>query len=197
VSSLRAPEYPRREQSFKNLSSAQMAMYIGLVSLGVFFAASLLGLFYTRAESSVWREGSPPPPLGLWVSTVLLLLLSASLRYGEAHLARNNRTALVRGLALSLGTGGAFLVAQIQNWRSMASALADVEIKSLYAFCFFFLTVLHALHVGAGMIPLVVVYRRAKRDEYSSSRSEGVRFARQYWDFLLVVWLVLLAALWF
>lgn len=174
-----------------------MAMYIGLVSLGVFFSASLFGLLYTRAESSVWREGSLHPPLGLWVSTLLLLLLSVSLRYGEAHLSRNNRTALVRGLTLALGTGGAFLVSQIQNWRSMASSLAGVELKSLYVFCFYFLTVLHALHVAAGMIPLVVVYRRAKQDEYSSSRSEGVRFARQYWDFLFVVWLILLAALWF
>lgn len=172
-------------------------MYIGLASLGVFFTASLLGLLITRSESDAWRTSSPDPPWGLWLCTLLLLILSASLRYGETLLARNNRTGLVRGLGFSLGASSAFLVAQIQNWRSMASALVGLELKSLYVFCFYFLTALHALHVAAGIIPLVVVYRRAKQDEYSSSRSEGVRLVRQYWDFLLVVWIVLLVALWF
>lgn len=172
-------------------------MYIGLASLSVFFAASLVGLLVTRAESDSWRESSPEPPLGLWLCTVILLLLSASLRYGEALLRRNNRTGLVRALGFALAASGTFLVAQTQNWRSMASALVGVEVKSLYAFCFYFLTVLHALHVAAGIIPLVVVYRRARKDEYSSSRSEGARFLRQYWDFLFVVWIVLLLALWF
>lgn len=197
VSSLRAPEYPRREQSFKNTSSAQMAMYIGLASLGVFFGASVLGLLVTRAQSDSWRATSPDPPSGLWVSTVLLLLLSVGLRYGEALLARNNRTGLLRGLGFALWASGAFLILQVQNWRSMASALFGVDLKSLYVFCFYFLTVLHALHVAAGVIPLAIVYRRAKRDEYSSSRNEGVRFIRQYWDFLFVVWIVLLLVLWF
>ena len=197
MSSLRAPEYPRREQSFKNTSSAQMAMYIGLASLGVFFGASLLGLLVTRAASDSWRVATPDPPSGLWLSTALLLLLSASLRYGEAHLARNRRTGLRLGLGFALWASGAFLLLQIQNWRSMANAIVGVELKSLYVFCFYFLTVLHALHVAAGVVPLTVVYRRAKQNEYSSSRNEGVRLVRQYWDFLFVVWILLLLALWF
>lgn len=197
MSSLRAPEYPRREQSFKNTTSAQMAMYIGLASLGVFFSASVLGLFITRAASDSWRVDSPDPPSGLWASTLVLLFLSASMHYGEKLLARNNRTGLVRWLGFALLASGAFLVLQIHNWRSMSDALFGVELKSLYVFCFYFLTVLHALHVAAGVIPLAVVYRRAQHDEYSSSRNEGVRFVRQYWDFLFVVWIVLLLALWF
>lgn len=197
VSSLRAPEYPRREQSFKKTSSAQMAMYIGLASLGVFFAASVLGLLITRAQSETWRTASPDPPGGLWVSTGLLLILSLSIRYGERFLSKNNRTGLLQALRVALGMSGAFLVAQVQNWRSMESALLGVEIKSLYVFCFYFLTILHALHVLAGVVPLIVIFRKTQRDEYSSSNNEGVKFVRQYWDFLLVVWLVLLLALWF
>jgi heme/copper-type cytochrome/quinol oxidase subunit 3 len=174
-----------------------MAMYIVLISLSVFFAASLIGLLVTRAQSDTWRTASPHPPSGLWLSSAILLLLSASLRYAEARLARNNRTGLVHGISVALGASGAFLIVQIQNWRTMASAIVGVELKSLYVFCFYFLTILHALHVLAGVIPLGVVYRRAKQNEYSSSRNEGVRFLRQYWDFLFVVWIVLLLALWF
>lgn len=174
-----------------------MAMYIGLVSLGVFFAASVLGLLITRAQSDAWRAESPDPPLGLWVSTVLLAVLSAALRYGERFLSRNNRTGLLQGLRIALTASLAFLVAQIQNWRSMESELHLVEVKSLYVSCFYFLTMLHALHVVAGVVPLVMVYRKTQRDEYSSSNNEGVRLMRQYWDFLFVVWIVLLLALWF
>ncbi len=174
-----------------------MAMYIGLASLGVFFAASVLGLLITRLQSDSWRAGAPHPPGGLWVSTVLLLGLSLSLHRGERLLARNNRTGLLRMIRTATLTSGAFLVAQIQNWRSMESALVGAELKSLYVFCFYFLTILHALHVVAGIVPLVVIAKRTQLNEYSSSNNEGVKFVRQYWDFLFAVWIVLLLALWF
>lgn len=197
MSDLRPREYPRRQPSFKQ-SSAQLAMYIGLASLSMVFGGTMVAYVITRAQATVWRTAEMPHvPHGLLVSTLLLILLSVALHYGQRRLARNDRTGLTRGLALALVLGVGFLLAQIQNWRSMAIALSGVEVKSLFAFCFFLLTALHAVHVLFGIAPLIYVTARARRDEYSSSRNEGVVLLRQYWDFLLVVWFVLLAALWF
>ena len=172
-------------------------MYIGLASLTVFFAASIVAFFITSAQSDSFRTvDAPSPPLGVFVSTAILILLSLSLRYGMKQLAENRKIPFLRSLIVTLGLSLAFLLAQVQNWRTMASFAIDAHAQTPYAYSFYFLTGLHALHVVLGIAPLVLVYQRAQRDEYSSSRNEGVRLLRQYWDFLLAVWLVLLVALW-
>ena len=81
------------------------------------------------------------------------------------------------------------------DWFQILEAERAWLDKSLYTFCFFTLTGVHALHVLGGFVPLGIVLHRAKRREYSSSRHEGVRFCVQYWHFLAVVWLVLVAVL--
>jgi len=59
------------------------------------------------------------------------------------------------------------------------------------------LTGLHAVHVIGGFVPLLVVQAKARRREYSSSNHEGVKLCAQYWDYLGVIWLILIAVLYF
>lgn len=198
MSSLRPSEHPRREQSFPQISQAQLAMYVGLASLSVLFLASLVAYFITRAQAEVWRTVELPHlPAGLWASTGVLFAQFAAMHIASRRIARNDFPGLSRGLLISLCFGLIFLLAQVQNWRVVAGSTLVAPVKSLYSYTFYMLTALHAIHVVAGVIPLFVIYRRSLAQEYSSSRHEGVTLVRQYWDFLLVVWVVLLAALWF
>lgn len=190
----RPSQYPRREPSFPGISTAQLGMYIALASLSMLFGASLVAYFITRAQSEVWREQDLPGlPPGLVLSTLVLGALSWALHYAERRLRVNDQDGLKRGLGLALGAATLFLLTQVQNWRTVANAALAVEVQSLYLYTFYMLTALHALHVIAGFIPLAFVYSRSA--QYSSSRNEGVRLTRQYWDFLLVVWLILLLSL--
>lgn len=196
--SLRPSEHPNKEPSFSGISSAQLAMYVGLTSLSVFFAGSLVAFFITRAQAVAWRGAEAPSlPWGLWLSTALLFALSGCLHFAQKKLSHNHLLDVTRGLQGALLFAVGFLGLQAVNWRVMAEAHLTVEMRSLYAFTFYALTALHALHVLFGLVPLLVVISRSKRDHYSSSRDEGVRLLRQYWDFLLVVWLILLFSLWF
>jgi cytochrome c oxidase subunit III len=171
-------------------------MYVGLGSLSVLFLASLVGYFVTRAQSSVWRDqASPDLPTGLWASTVVLVLLSGALRYGELGIRRNQHDALVRGQGLAAIFALGFLGLQLKNWSQVAATRLAGPPKSLYEFTFYMLTGLHALHVVAGLVPLFVVLAHARAHAYSSSRYEGVHLSRQYWDFLLVVWCLLFLAI--
>lgn len=173
-------------------------MYIGLASLSMLFGASLVGYFVTRAQSKVWRTAEMPHlPSGLWLSTGVLIALSVALHYAARRLRANRYSDVERGVLVALGLGAAFLLIQVQNWRTVATAELNATTQSLYSYTFYMLTALHALHVVAGFIPLVRVYTRTRKQHYSSSNSEGLRLVRQYWDFLLVVWLVLLLSLWF
>jgi cytochrome c oxidase subunit 3 len=169
-----------------------------MAAMTMVFGATLLAYFITRAQSQIWREQEIPQlPLGLWLSTFTLLVLSGGIHWSLKGLSKNNMAQLKKGLSLALGASIVFLLFQAQNWRSVAGIALSQDVKSLYSFSFYMLTVVHALHVIGGIIPLAIVRKKAADGSYSSNRREGVILARIYWDFLFVVWLVLLPCLWF
>lgn len=175
---------------------AQLAMYIGIGSMTMLFGASLVAYFVTRAQAKAWRAVDlPTMPWGLWISTGILLALSLCLRAAVQAIRGNRFSALSRQLFTALLLGISFCAAQVDNWRHVLRGALSVEVKGLYVYTFFMLTGLHFLHVLVGLVPLWVVHRRSVERLYSSSRFEGVRLVRQYWDFLFVVWVVLFLAL--
>jgi len=178
------------------LTTGQLALYVTLCSLTTLFGASLVGYLITRAQNPVWRTADMPPlPRGLAVSTVILIGVSLAFRWAVRAVRRNAFQTVERALWLAGAGAGAFLLAQVQNWRVMAAATVPTDTKTLYAFTFYALTALHALHVVAGFVPLGVVLARVRHKQYSSSRNEGLRLCALYWDYLLVVWLVLLTTI--
>lgn len=182
-----------RQPFLAGVSAAQLGLYVTLISLTMLFGASIVAYLITRSQNELWRATTMPSlPAGLAASSALLVGVSASLRWGIAGLKRNAFTTLERGLWIAAALAVGFLLAQIQNWRTMGAATLPSEVKPLYAFTFYALTALHALHVLAGFVPLGIVIFHARTKQYSSSRTEGVRLCAQYWDFLLVVWFVLL-----
>jgi heme/copper-type cytochrome/quinol oxidase subunit 3 len=157
------------------------------------FGASLVAYLITRAQNDVWRtEDMPPLPPGLAVSSALLVGVSVCLHLGLRAIRRNAFSSLERWLWIAGALALGFVLSQVQNWRSMAAAPLPGEVKTLYAFTFYALTALHAAHVVAGFVPLGIVVANARTKQYSSSRTEGLRLCAQYWDYLLVVWFVLL-----
>jgi heme/copper-type cytochrome/quinol oxidase subunit 3 len=184
-----------REPSFK-ASQRQLGVIVILTSLTVLFVGSIVAYLLTRAQSPLWRTARMPGlPIGLLGSTALLFGLSAAMHRALGSVKRNQFDALTRALWLALFFAVGFLLGQAMNWHSMSAANLAPGVKTLYAFTFFMLTGLHAVHVLGGFVPLGIVIARARRREYTSSRHEGVKFCVQYWDFLLVVWLVLLLTL--
>lgn len=195
-SSYRPPEHPRREPSFPRTSTAALGFNIALASFSMLFGASLVGYFITRGQSDNWHPtGSFELPSGLWVSSGLLITLSLVFRSADAALTRNNLDHFQRGLRVTLLLALLFLMAQTANWVSWIERSTPGALKNLYTYNFFLLTGLHALHVLGGLWPLAVVNYKAKQGQYSSSRREGVSLTRRYWDFLLLVWLVMAISL--
>lgn len=179
------------------LSLRQLGLFVLMVSMTVLFTASLIAYLWTRAANDVWKTSEMPElPLGLFGSTAMLIGLSASMHRAVFDIRKNKNESLTRDLWLALAFAAAFLLGQVFNWSAMAPGLhAHVE-HPLYPFTFYMLTGLHAAHVVGGFIPLGIVIGRSQRRGYTSSEYEGVRLVRQYWDYLGVVWLVLLTTIW-
>jgi cytochrome c oxidase subunit 3 len=160
------------------------------------FAASIVGYLATRSANLIWRTPEMAElPKGLWLSTAVLLATSLALESARKALRHNRQQALLRRLWLSVACIAVFLLVQVQNWAVMHQGELAAPIRTLYPYTFYLLTGLHAAHVIGGLVPLGIVISRAKRHEYSSSRSEGLALCVLYWHYLGVIWLVLFSVL--
>jgi cytochrome c oxidase subunit 3 len=167
-------------------------MRLFLASLGMLFGGALVGYLVVRLRAPEWPAFALPA--GLWVSTALVLLLSAALVTAERAIRGGRARGLTWLLALALALALAFLGAQLGNWMRLAADSALPQ-QSLAAFGFWILTVLHALHVLLGLVPLVFVLLRAGGGRYTAADHEGVQLVSMYWHFLAITWIAILAVL--
>ena len=176
-------------------SAGRMGMWLLLVSLTMLFAAAIVGYLIIRMRTPDWPPpGTPALPMGLWVSTGLLVVLSALLVMAERAIRQGHGETLSRLLMVSLALAIAFLVSQISSWMRMASGTVASE-QSLMVWGFYTLTFLHAMHVLAGLPPLTLLTLRARRGIYTATDHEGVNLVAIYWHFLLVTWIAILIVL--
>jgi heme/copper-type cytochrome/quinol oxidase subunit 3 len=89
--------------------------------------------------------------------------------------------------------GIVFLAAQVGNWMGMAGGEAEPRL-SLFAFGFWVLTFLHAIHVVGGLVPLVFTTIRSGAGKYAGN-PEPVELVGSYWHFLGVTWAVIFLVL--
>jgi cytochrome c oxidase subunit III len=184
-----------REPSF-NVSARQLGVFVFFVCLSVLFTGSIIAYLITRMQNPIWRTAQMPGlPFGLLGSTTLMVGVSFAMRWAKKSVRENRFESLNRALWLTALFAAGFLAGQVLNWNEVSHANLVPGAKTLYIFTFYMLTGLHALHVVGGFVPLGLVIARARRREYTSSRHEGLKFCAQYWDFLFVVWLILLLTL--
>jgi cytochrome c oxidase subunit III len=183
---------PPREPSFR-ISTAQLGMIFLLVSLGVLFLGSVIAYLLTYNNNPNWQHIHFGWPWGLAAATLILAAISVSFETSLRAIRRNQQARLLRSLYAGAGFAILFLGMQVFNWSEIKQLNPTGTAHVLALFSFYLLTGLHAAHVLGGFVPLGLVIYRTTQREYSSSRYEGVRLLTQYWHFLGLVWLGLLA----
>lgn len=176
-------------------SNAVLGMGIFLVSLSILFAATMVGYIVVRLRAEQWPPpGTPALPWTMWLSTAILIGCSFAIHRALIKVRSGEQPALRRAMMASLILGILFLLVQTLNWAQLIQAQMTVR-SSLYAFTFYTLTGLHALHVIAGVIQLEIVTRRTWRGIYTPESHLGIRLSAMYWHFLDAVWLVMFLCL--
>ncbi len=177
-----------------DVRAGRFAFKLALLSIASLFVACLVAFVTIRTRAETWREdGMPGLPMVLWLSAALLLLVSvlceAAYRGMPVRRAQRVRWAYFAGIA--------FCVAQAAAWIQWTVQGLPPNAPTLYAFSFYMLTAVHALHVLAGVVLLHIVKRReeSKRLRLIDGRSEFLRLTTQYWHFLGLVWIVMWIAL--
>ena len=188
-------------------------MWLVLASLGMLFAASILGYLIMRwqfaaamdaaasaSEPSAPAVELPALPRLLWLSTALLILSSVTMQWAVVSVRRNAQSALRAALILTLVLGMCFLIAQGFCWKQMIGAHTRVfeqlaDLPRYVIASFYVLTALHAAHVIGGLVPMVIVAFRSLTGRYGPGHDAAVHYVSMYWHFLGGVWFALFMTL--
>jgi cytochrome c oxidase subunit 3 len=163
----------------------------------VFFVASLV-LYVIYAT---WRRGQAqslvPLPWTFLVSTGCLLAISLLVHLAATTVRRDRY--LWTCVLLQISVVAALVFVWIQ-FDAMSEMLAGPAFGRGFGKGVVGMVVvlawLHALHVVAGIIAMGIVSVRAMAGRYDHERHWPVDFTAQYWHFLDIVWLCMLAAFW-
>ena len=181
-------EPDRRHRQGGNLFLASLVMF--------FLSAILLYAIY-----AFWRRDDPqsqaPLPLSFLASTLCLLLVSVLVHLATRTIRREKRELTSGLLLVSALLAVVFVVIQSISMETMLAGPAiSAGTGKGVAGMVVVLAILHALHVAGGIIALGIVSVKSLFAYYDHERHWPVDFAAQYWHFLDLVWLCMLAAFW-
>ncbi|MEF2073616.1 cytochrome c oxidase subunit 3 [Consotaella aegiceratis] len=119
--------------------------------------------------------------------TVILILSSVAVWFGERGAKKNARTQLVAGLAGGVVLGVVFVGIQMKEWMDKSYTPATHSYGSTY----FTITGFHMAHVVAGLLVLVVLTVWSALGYFDRERMAPITIGAIYWHFVDVVWLAI------
>jgi cytochrome c oxidase subunit III len=174
------------------------AMPVAKIGLGVLLAAlgSLFALFISaylmRMQLADWRP--VPKPTLLWINTGVLMLSSAALQWARGAADRRNLAGVKMGLLAAAGAALLFLAGQVFAWRQLTATGYALTVNPASSF-FYLITALHGIHLVGGLVAMAGVGIRTWRGADPGRLRLSLDLCSMYWDFLLLMWLVLFGLL--
>jgi cytochrome c oxidase subunit 3 len=166
---------------------------LGVIVFLVGESMIFLGLFSAylifRAESPVWPpDGIERELLLPGINTLILITSSFVMNKGTAAIKKNDQAGLRTWYIITALMGAAFLAGQIFEYSNLEFGLTT----NVYASSFYVLTGFHGMHVTFGVLLILGVLFRGRKDGHYTKESHfGPEAAEIYWHFVDVIWIVL------
>ena len=164
----------------------------------MFFAGLIAAYWVIRANLPVWPPvGQPRLPVLVTGINTALLLISGLAMWETLRAARKGcQSCVIGALGLAGLLGAVFLGIQGYEWaRLIRFGLGTRE--NVYGGTFYLIVGAHGLHVFAGLLFLWVVLFKALRGRYEESRPQSLSLCRIYWTFVVLLWPILYAIIYF
>jgi len=158
---------------------------------GALFAYLLFSYFYFAVQfDKGWLPNGEVPSMRLALpDTIVLILSSVALVFGDRGVRRGRRGENLAGIGAAFILGVIFVVVQYFEWSAKNFSARTDSYGSLY----FTVTGFHMAHVVAGLGVLATVFIWSLLGYFSPRRSAPVLIASVYWHFVDVVWLFVFA----
>jgi len=122
--------------------------------------------------------------------TICLLSSSLTIHYAGKFLQKGERGAFLSLWSLTILLGGLFLFGTGQEWHRLIYEHGLTISTNLFGTTYYSLVGLHAFHVTAGMIMLIIVAIFGFAGRIGREHSHRVEVLSLYWHFVDVVWVV-------
>lgn len=173
---------------------AKSLLWLSIVSMSMVFAG-LTSAYIVRRNSGEWVFFDLPNQF--FASLFLLLIISFCLHKSHSFLKKNNVTNSFNLCLFSFLLGLGFCYCQVSAWGSMYSneiyfAGANSHPAGSYVYV---MSVLHLLHVFAGIILLLYNLNQFYRKKFSSNNTLTLNLTKMYWNFVDILWIYILVFL--
>lgn len=165
--------------------------WFGMMTLIATEASLFLYLLFSYFYIDLWSSGrflpKQPPSFDLsGPGTVILLLSSVVVWWGEKGARKGSARQLSLGLFGGLLLGAGFVSIQLIEWSKKPYRFNSSSYSSLY----FTITGFHLAHVLVGILILLLLLVWSLLGYFDSKRHAPVMIGTIYWHFVDAVWLV-------
>jgi len=170
--------------------SAKPMLWVSMISMVMFFAG-LTSAYVISMRRDDWVTFELPD--AFYISTVLIILSSITISISQRLIKKSKRELSIAFLLITFALGIAFVWQQYAGFEDLRSAgLFFTGPTSTVSTSFIIgITLMHALHVFAGIIVLLVVIYNHFNYKYTSDDLLGFELGAIFWHFIDVLWIYL------
>ncbi|MGJ8736754.1 cytochrome c oxidase subunit 3 [Zobellia laminariae] len=181
----------------KNDRAKKMMLWFAIVSLIMGFAGWTSAYIVSSSREDWISELLLPS--SFFISTALIIISSLTYIMAKTAIKNGNSAMGTNWLLATLGLGIAFIAFQFNGFSQMIATGyyftgPTSNIKLSYVFL---IAMVHIVHVCAGIISLLVVLYNQIKGKYSAQEYLGVELGATFWHFLDLLWVYLLAFMYF
>lgn len=164
-----------------------------LVSESLMFGGFFATYLFLRGGAAEWPPaGTEVELLVPTINTIILVSSSFVIHLGDTAIKKNDVKGLRLWYLVTAAMGTVFLLGQAYEYLSLGYGLTT----NVFSNCFYLMTGFHGLHVFIGLLLILGVLWRSRRDgHYSNTKHVGVEMAEIYWHFVDIIWIILFSLL--
>jgi cytochrome c oxidase subunit III len=180
------------------ISNPVLGMLLFITSEVMFFGGLFAAYFSVRANAQQWPPDEFSHTLQILPlvgpATILLIASSFTCQFAVWAIRRDDRTAFLRSMTVTVALGVIFLIMQAADYSVLGAEGLTLS-SGTFGTTYYTLTGFHGAHVFGGVIMLSVVLYRGMAGQFSSRHHDAVEGASLYWHFVDVVWILLFSLL--
>ena len=179
-----------KELTIGRKKSAKPMLWVSMISMVMFFAG-LTSAYVISMRRDDWVTFELPD--AFYISTVLIILSSITISISQRLIKKEKRELSITFLLITFALGIAFVWQQYAGFEDLRSAgLFFTGPTSTVSTSFIIgITLMHALHVFAGIIVLLVVIYNHFNHKYTLDDLLGFELGAIFWHFVDVLWIYL------
>jgi cytochrome c oxidase subunit 3 len=170
--------------------SAKPMLWVSMISMVMFFAG-LTSAYVISMRRDDWVTFELPD--AFYISTILIILSSITITISQKLLKKDKRELSIVFLSITFLLGITFIWQQYAGFEDLRNAgLFFTGPTSTVSTSFIIgISLMHAVHVFAGIIVLLVVIYNHFKYRYKSDDLLGFELGAIFWHFVDVLWIYL------